>query len=159
MADSSHVFDDLNSQNVHALLGGAYLWAHRWLLARERIIGRERCWIRLRLVYWVAQVGNADPLDHRRVAKDGWRTGEVVKESNSGAKQNRRDVDVDFVQEAGIQELLDGVSAVNPNGLPGGGGFRLAHGAFDAVGHEVDSRVGVRPSVGDVVGKDERWSP
>src|SRR3954463_4642202 len=115
--------------------------------------------IGLRLAYWVAQVCNADARDHRRVAKDGWRAGEVVKESNSGAKKNRRDVDVDFVEEASIQQLLDGVSAVDPNRLPGGGGFGLVHGAFDAVGHEVDSRVGSRPSGRDVVGKDECWSP
>jgi hypothetical protein len=39
---------------------------------------------------------------------------------------------VELVEEASIQELQDGVSAVDPNGLPGGGGFGLAHGAFDA---------------------------
>jgi hypothetical protein len=81
----------------------------------------------------VAQVCNADARDHRRVAKDGWRAGEVVEESNSGAKKNRRDVDVDSIEEASIQELLDGVSAVDANGLPGSGGFGLFHGAFDAV--------------------------
>ena len=102
---------------------------------------------------------NADARDHRRVAKDGWRVREVVEESNSGAKKNRRDVDADFVEEASIQQLLDGISAVDPNGLPAGGGFGLLHGAFNAVGHEVDSRVGSRPSGGDVMGKDERWSP
>jgi hypothetical protein len=48
-------------------------------------------------------VCNADARDHRRVAKDGWRAGEVVKESNSRAKENRRDVDVNFVEEASIQ--------------------------------------------------------
>jgi hypothetical protein len=78
-------------------------------------------------------VCNADACDYRRVAKDGWRAGEVVKESNSEAKKNRHEVDVDFVEEASIQELLDGVGAMNPNGLPGGGGFGLVHGAFDAV--------------------------
>src|SRR4051812_39885030 len=119
-------------------------------------------WLRgvgLRLAYRVAQVCNADARDHRRVAKDGWRAGEVVKESSPGAKKDRREVDVDFVQEASIQALLDGVGAVDPDGLPGGGGLGLAHGAFDAVGHEVDSRVGSRPSGGDVVGQDECWSP
>jgi hypothetical protein len=45
-------------------------------------------------------VCNADARDHRRVAKDGWRAGEVVEESNSRAKKNRRDVDVDFVEES-----------------------------------------------------------
>ena len=101
----------------------------------------------------------ADARDHRRVAKDGWGAGEVVEESNSRAKKNRPDVDADFVEEASIQELLDGVSAVDPHGFPGGGGLGLIHGAFDAVGHEVDSRVGSRPSGGDVVGQYECWSP
>src|SRR3954452_8220815 len=68
---------------------------------------RERCRVRLRFADRVAQVGNADARDHRRVAEDGWRAGEVVEESNSGAKKNRRDVDVDLVEEAGIQALLD----------------------------------------------------
>src|SRR3954453_20562855 len=117
------------------------------------------CGVRLCRAYWVAQVRHADARDHRRVAKDGWRAGEVVEETNSGAKKYRRDVDADLVQQASIQALLDGVSAVDPDGLPGGGGFGLVHGAFDAVGHEVDSRVGSRPSGGDVVGKDECRPP
>src|SRR5512145_941686 len=121
--------------------------------------GERGCGVGLRLADWVAQVCNADARDHRGTAKDGWRAGEVVEESNSGAKKNRRDVDVDFVEEASIQELLDGVSAVYPDGLPGGGGFGLLHGAFDAVGHEVDRRVGSRPSGGDMVGQYEGWSP
>jgi hypothetical protein len=69
----------------------------------------------LRLSYWIAQVGNADARDHRRVVKDGRRAGEVVKESNSGAKKNRRDVDADFIEESRIQKLLDGVGAVDAN--------------------------------------------
>ena len=121
--------------------------------------GQKGYGVALRLVYWVAQVCDADARDHRRVAKDGWRASQVVKESNAGAKQHRRDVDADFVEEASLQALLDGVSAVDPNGLPSGGGLGLVHGAFEAVGHEVDSRVGSRPSGGDVMGKDERWSP
>jgi hypothetical protein len=48
-------------------------------------------------------VRHADARDHRRVAKDDGRAGEAVEESNSGAEKNRRDVDVDFVEEAGIQ--------------------------------------------------------
>src|SRR5262245_21708639 len=84
--------------------------------------GARRCRVGLRLAHWVAQVCNANARDHRRVAKNGWCAGEVVEESNSGAKKKRRDIDVDFVEEASVQELLDGVSAVDPNGLPGGGG-------------------------------------
>lgn len=94
---------------------------------------------------------DADARDDRRIAKDGWCADEVVEESNAGAKKNRRDVDVDFVEQSGIQALLDGVGAVDPNGFPAGGGFGLPHGAFDAVGHEVNSRIGPRPSGRDVV--------
>ena len=56
---------------------------------------------------------DADAWDYRWVAKNGLSDGEVVEESNSGAKKNRRDVDADLVEEAGIQELLDGVGAVD----------------------------------------------
>ena len=38
-----------------------------------------------------------------RVAREGWRAGEVGGESNSGARKNRRDVDVDFVEEPRVQ--------------------------------------------------------
>ena len=96
-------------------------------------------------------MGNADSLDHRRAAKKGWRAGEVVKESNSGAEKNGRDVDIELVEKAGIHQLLDGVSSVDPDGLPRGGGFGLLHGTFEAVSHEVDRRVGSRPSGGDVM--------
>src|SRR5262249_3784195 len=119
----------------------------------------ERCGVALCLAYRVAQMCHADTRDHRRVAKDGWRVGQVVEEANSGAKKNRCDVDADFVQQSSIQQLLDGVSAVNSDGVWGGGGFGLAHGAFDAVGHEVNRRVGTWPSSGDVVGQDECWPP
>jgi hypothetical protein len=57
----------------------------------------------LRLAYRVAQVCNADARNHRRVAKDGWRAGKVVEEANSGAEKNCRDVDLDLVQEPGVQ--------------------------------------------------------
>src|SRR5437016_14290950 len=82
-------------------------------LVRQR--RHEPILARLRLAYWVAQVCNADAPDHRRVAKDDWRAGEAVEESNSGAKKNRRDVDVDFVEEPSIQQLLDGVGAMDAN--------------------------------------------
>jgi hypothetical protein len=87
----------------------------------------------LRLADWVAQVCDADALDDRRVAKDGWCAGEVVEESNPGAEEYRCEVDVDLVEETGIQALLDGVRAVDSDGLPEGGGSGLRHGAVDAV--------------------------
>jgi len=52
--------------------------------------------VRLRLAHRVAQVCHAGARDHRRIAKDDRRAGEVVVESHFGAEQNRRDVDVDF---------------------------------------------------------------
>lgn len=42
-------------------------------------------------MYWVAQMCNADACGRLRIAKDSWRTGEVVKELNSGAQKNSRD--------------------------------------------------------------------
>src|SRR5512146_2274159 len=116
-------------------------------------------WVELRLAYWVAQVCNPYARNHRRVAKDDWCAGEAVKEPNAGAEQHRRDVDAEFVEKPSIQALLDRVSAVDPNGLPGGGGLGLVDGAFDAVGDEMDGRVGARPSGGDVVGQHECRSP
>ena len=92
----------------------------------------------LRLAYWVAQVCNADARDHRRVAKDGWRAGEVVEESNSGAEKDSRDIDGEFVEEASTQQLPNRVSSVDPNGLPACDGFGLPHSAFNAIGYEVD---------------------
>jgi len=63
-------------------------------------------------------VCHADARDHRRVAKHDRRADEAVEESNSGAKKYRRDVDVDFVEEASIQAPLDGASAVDPTDFP-----------------------------------------
>jgi hypothetical protein len=104
-------------------------------------------------------VSNPDARDHPRVAKYGRREGEVIEKSNSGAKKKCRDVDVEFVEETSVQQLLDGVGAVYPDGLPGGSGFGLVHGAFDAVGHEVDIRVGSWPSDGNVVSQDKCRPP
>jgi hypothetical protein len=85
-------------------------------------------------------VSYADASNYCGVAQDGLCAGEVVEETNSRAKKNCRDVDADFVKEASIQQLLDGVCSVDENRLPGGGGFGFIHGAFDTVRHEVDRR-------------------
>jgi hypothetical protein len=66
---------------------------------------------------------------------------------------------MDFVDKPSIQQLLDGVGTMDSNGLASGGGSGLVHGASDAVGHEMDSRVGLRPSGGNVMRKYECWSP
>src|SRR5258708_27570892 len=102
---------------------------------------------------------DADAWDHGRVPEDDRGAGEVVEESNSGAKKNRCDVDVDLVEESSVETLLDGLGAVDSNGLPGSWGLGLVHSGLDTVGHEVHSRVGTRPPVGDVVGEHECRSP
>jgi hypothetical protein len=58
---------------------------------------------------------DADARDHRQVAEGDRRAGEAVDESNPGAEENRRDVDVDLVEEPGVQQLLEGVGAVDPD--------------------------------------------
>jgi hypothetical protein len=82
---------------------------------------------------------DADARDHRRIAEDAGRAGEAIEEPDAGAEENRRDVDEDFVQEPGIEALLDGVGPVDADGLPGGGGPGLVHCALEPVRHEVDS--------------------
>src|SRR4051812_31616939 len=96
----------------------------------------DGCGIRLRFAYRVAQVCDADSRDHGRVAENTWCAGKAEKKSNAGAKKTRRDVDVDFVEESGVQQLLNRVGAMDRDRLPAGGCFRLVHGAFNAVGHE-----------------------
>ena len=58
---------------------------------------------------------NADARHHSRTAEEGWCASKVVEQSNPRAKKNRRNVDADFVEEASVEQLLDSVSAVNPN--------------------------------------------
>lgn len=57
----------------------------------------------LRLADRVAQVGDADTRDDRRVAQDHTRAGEVVEEPDAGAETHRRDVDGQFIEEPGTQ--------------------------------------------------------
>ncbi len=109
-----------------------------WLGGRPPA-GLQGCGVGLRRAYWVAQVCNADARDHGRVAEDDWGAGEVVEESNSGAEKKRCDVDVDFVEESSVEALLDGVGAVDSNGLPGSCGFSLVDGGFDTVGESAQS--------------------
>jgi len=59
----------------------------------------------LRLRYWIAQVCNPDAPDHRWIAKHGWRPDGTVKAPNSRAKENRRDVHADFVEETSILKI------------------------------------------------------
>jgi len=72
------------------------------------------------LAYRVAQVGHSDAGGDLGIAQDHRCVGEWVEESNSRAEKDRRDIDMEFVEEAGVEQLLDGVGAVDPNGLPAG---------------------------------------
>src|SRR4051812_45989732 len=83
----------------------------------------------------------------------------MLEESNAGAKKYRRDVDVNLVEKPSIEQLLNGVGAVDRHGFPGSGGFGLLYGAVDAVRDEVDRRVGSRPSGGDLMSNYECRSP
>lgn len=89
----------------------------------------------------VAQVGDAEAGDHGRIAEDDRSAGKVIEESNAGAEQDGGEVDVDFIDQSGVEALLDGIRAVNAHGFPGDGGC-------DAVGDKVDGRTGTRPSAG-----------
>ncbi len=82
---------------------------------------------------------DTDAWDDGRIAEDDWGAGQVVEEPNSGAEKYRSDVDVNFVQKSSVEALLDGVGAVDSNGLPGSCGFGLIDGVFDTVGDEMHS--------------------
>src|SRR5690242_1412518 len=82
---------------------------------RDEVVRRPPLLCLLCLPYRVAHVRDAYACDHRRVAEDGWRARKVVEEPNPGAKQHRRDIDVKFVEESSIQQLLDGVGTVDRN--------------------------------------------
>lgn len=83
----------------------------------------------------------------------------MLKQPNSRTKKHRGDIDADLVEVPSIQALLDGVSAMHPNRLSAGGGFRLFDSAFDAVCHEPDSRVRSWPPGRDLMSKHEGWTP
>ena len=99
---------------------------------------------------------DADTGDDGRIAEEGGRVREVVEESYSPAKQHGREIDVNRIEQPGVQALLNRLSAVYSHRLRGGGRFRPGDGAFDAVGHELDRRAGPRPPVGHLMGDDER---
>jgi hypothetical protein len=64
--------------------------------------------------------------DDRRGAQGGGGEVEVIEEANSGAEEDGGYVDVELVDEAGFEELLDGVGAVDAKRLTGGGSFAEA---------------------------------
>src|ERR1041384_6468773 len=83
------------------------------------------------VTYDVTQVGDADAGDHRRAAEAGGCASKMVEEPHARAKQDRRDVDTELVEEAGIQQLLDGVRAMDANIPSARGGLGLLHGALE----------------------------
>ena len=72
---------------------------------------------RLALADWVAEEGDADTANPVGSPSTG-DTVEVVEESDTGAEQDRGDVDVDLVEQAGVQVLRDGVGTVAPTDFP-----------------------------------------
>ena len=104
-----------------------------------------------------------DTGDDGRIPEDGRCAREVVEQAYSCAEQHGSQIDVDLVEQAGVQALLDRLGAVHSYGPRAGSGFRSSNRAFDAVGDELDCRAGPWPAVGHVVGGDESgnvpWVP
>ena len=97
--------------------------------------------------------------DRHGVAKEGRGVRQMVEEANAGPENHGREVDCELVEEAGVEELLDGIGTVNPDRFPGSGCFGLAHRALDPVRHEMDGRIGPRPAVGNLVAEREGRAP
>src|SRR4029453_231481 len=98
---------------------------------------------------------DADTGEDCRIPEDDRGVREVVEQPYSSAQQHGSQIDVDLVEQPGVQALLDRLGAVHSHGLRSGNRFRASNGAFDAVGDELDCRAGPWPAVGYVVGDDE----
>jgi hypothetical protein len=107
----------------------------------------------------VPQVRDSDALDDLRVTEDARCAVEVVEESDSGAEQDRGDVDVELVDQSSIQQLLNGVGAMHRDGPVTGGSLGLGDGALEAVSDEVNCRGGPRPPGWNLMGQHEGPSP
>ena len=90
--------------------------------------------------------------DHCRIPEDDGCVREVVEQPHPCTEQHGSLIDLDLVEQPGVQALLDRVGAVHRHGLRAGSRLRLSNGALDAVGDELDRRAGPWPAVGHVRG-------
>ena len=93
--------------------------------------------------------------DDCRIPEDDRCVREMVEQPHPCAEQHGSQIDVNLVEQPGVEALLDRLGAVHSHRLRVGSRFRSSNGAFDAVGDELDCRLGPWPAVGHVVGGDE----
>ena len=94
--------------------------------------------------------------DDRWTPEDDRCGREVVEQPHPCAEQHGSLIDVELIEQPGVQALLDRSGAVHEHGLRAGSRLRSSNGALDAVGDELDCRARPWPTVGHVVGDDER---
>src|SRR5450755_1732694 len=83
-----------------------------------------------------AQMGDTGGLDHLRSFQFNGLSAEMVKQADPFTKQDRYEVEVDFVKQSRFETLLSDSGARHPDILVTSGGFRLPDGAFNPIGDE-----------------------
>ena len=74
----------------------------------------------LRRVHGIAQVRDTHTGYDRRIPEHDRRVREVVEQPHSCAEQHGSQIDVDLVEQPGVQALLDRLGAVHSHGLRAG---------------------------------------
>ena len=139
------------------LIGLAVAGLAFWLIRRRRESGRTgRDPDRLTTsADAVLQVRHARRLDRPDLFEPELRA-DAVEQACAAAEHERRDVQLELVDEAGSQVLVDGVgSAADRDVLAAGRRLRLLERRLDPVGHEGERRVRERQRLALVVGEHE----
>src|SRR5262245_36494272 len=92
--------------------------------------------------------------DCRVVEHHGWMS-EVAEESHAVAEKNGREIDVEFVDDSGVETLLDDVGSRDTDRLLAGDGLCLRDRILDTVEDDCDRRVVAWPAFWRAVGDEE----
>jgi hypothetical protein len=91
---------------------------------------------------------------HARIAQRHGRVYEAVEQADTFTEEDCGEINVELVEQSGVQALLDRVSAMDADRLVASRRFGLCDGSLHAIGDETHTRVG-RPPVGNMMGDDE----
>ena len=79
---------------------------------------------------------------------------EMVKQPDTAAQQHWHEVDVEFVEQSGLEALLRDARGADGNILVPGDFLGLCYRAFDAIADEGEDRILSCPFAGDGMGHD-----
>lgn len=81
-------------------------------------------------------MGHASTLDHSGRFQFNWLMAKMLKQPHSTAEQDRYQVDLNFVKQAGSETLLQRACAADRDILLADNDFGLRNGAFHTIGHK-----------------------